>query len=147
MNKDKFLDILRESLEGEVPQNVIDENLRYYNEYISSASKKEEKQKLEELGQPRLIAKTIIETERAARQTRGTYTDYKSEQDGSGYRDNHSKIFFTNLRWYHYLILAFVILFVLSFLLLIARMLFRLLFVFFIPIIIIIFVLTIIRRN
>jgi uncharacterized membrane protein len=64
MNKEEFLEKLRLSLLGEVNSATINENLKYYEEYIMSEIRKgkTEEDVLTMLGDPRLIAKTIIET-------------------------------------------------------------------------------------
>ena len=61
MGREEFLKILRESLETSLEKVAINEQLDYYEKYISDEIKKgrTEKEVLEELGDPRLIAKTI----------------------------------------------------------------------------------------
>ena len=61
MNKNEFLRILKESLEMSLEQDAINAQLDYYDKYISDEVKKgrTEKEVIEELGDPRLIAKTI----------------------------------------------------------------------------------------
>ena len=61
MGREEFLKILRESLETSLEKVAINEQLDYYDKYISDEIKKgrTEKEVLEELGDPRLIAKTI----------------------------------------------------------------------------------------
>ena len=61
MNRNEFLRILRESLEMSLEQDAINAQLDYYDKYISDEIKngKTEKEVIEELGDPRLIAKTI----------------------------------------------------------------------------------------
>ena len=63
MNKEEFLNILRQSLSGEVANQIIDQNVRYYDSYISAQTLQEEAEIIDRLGDPRLIAKTIIEAE------------------------------------------------------------------------------------
>ncbi len=60
VNKDEFLASLKESLLGEVPESEIRNNIEYYQNYITDDSK------LEQLGNPRLIAKTIIDSYKAS---------------------------------------------------------------------------------
>lgn len=64
MNKGEFLEGLRNTLSGEVPPSVVQENLRYYDDYIRTEIQKgrSETEVMEELGDARLIAKTIIDT-------------------------------------------------------------------------------------
>lgn len=61
MNKNEFLKILKESLEMSLEKTAINEQIDYYDKYISDEIKKgkTEKEVIDELGDPRLIAKTI----------------------------------------------------------------------------------------
>ena len=63
MTKTEFLQILREELDGRVPYSVIQENLSYYNNYIDGEMAKgtAESQVIDDLGGPRLIARTIVD--------------------------------------------------------------------------------------
>jgi uncharacterized membrane protein len=63
MTKLEFLDTLRSVLAGEVPESEIESNIKFYDDYIRNESRDNgEEYVLEQLGNPRLIAKTIIET-------------------------------------------------------------------------------------
>ena len=64
MTKKEFLDELQFALQGEINQSQLNEQLGYYDNYIMEESRKgkSESQVIEQLGNPRLIAKTIIET-------------------------------------------------------------------------------------
>lgn len=77
MTKQEFLQGLRSALEGEVPFEAMQENLRYYGEYIDTEKLRGsgEAQVVEALGDPRLIAKTIIDTTPGAGEGKFTETD------------------------------------------------------------------------
>ncbi len=62
MSKNEFLDNLRRYLSGEVPVDEIESNLRFYSDYISAPTEVEEARKIDEMGDPRLIAMNIVET-------------------------------------------------------------------------------------
>ncbi len=64
MRKEEFLQGLREALAGEVPTETVRENLQYYEDYIRTEQGRgrTEDEVMEELGSPRLIARTIIDT-------------------------------------------------------------------------------------
>lgn len=64
MDRYEFVSTLKAVLTGEVPGAIVEDNVRYYEGYISQevASGKSEREVLESLGDPRLIAKTIIDT-------------------------------------------------------------------------------------
>ena len=60
MTKRQFMEELRSSLEGMVSQAVIQENMNYYEDYINEQIRngKNEQDVLNELGSPRLIARS-----------------------------------------------------------------------------------------
>ena len=64
MNKQEFVDRLRMALNGRVSPGVVMDNVRYYEDYINTEIRKgrTEQEVLESLGDPRLIARTIIQT-------------------------------------------------------------------------------------
>ncbi len=80
MNRREFISGLRDALAGEIPDSVVEENVRFYNRYIDEELGKgrREEEILAELGEPRLLAKTISETW----QSRDT-----SLEDGAGAYD------------------------------------------------------------
>lgn len=63
MNRYEFIEKLRAALAGKATQSAINENIRYYEEYLDTEIRKGKKEEevLRELGDPRLLAKTIIE--------------------------------------------------------------------------------------
>lgn len=63
MSKQEFLNGLRAALTGRVGAGEVNENVNYYEEYINAQLRqgKREEDVLKELGDPRLIARTIIE--------------------------------------------------------------------------------------
>lgn len=65
MDRNEFISTLRAVLTGEVSAAVVEDNVRYYDSYISQeiAGGKSEKEVLDSLGDPRLIAKTIADTQ------------------------------------------------------------------------------------
>lgn len=91
MNKQEFLDILSRSLYGKIDENILKEHIQYYESYISSgiANGKTEQEVLEELGDPRLIAKTILD---ASKQK-------SSAEEGFFHEDNKTKKKATLERW------------------------------------------------
>lgn len=61
MSREEFLKVLKESLSMSLEKDAINAQIDYYDKYISDEIKKgrNEKEVLDELGDPRLIAKTI----------------------------------------------------------------------------------------
>lgn len=65
MRRKEFLDVLRQQLSGQLQEGKVAAHIRYYEDYIQSQVNKgiSEKEVLESLGDPRLIAKTLLETD------------------------------------------------------------------------------------
>ena len=79
MTKQEFMEKLRLALTGKVPGNVVTENLQYYEDYINTEIRKgkSEEEVLSALGDPRLIARTIITTSaKADTNNSGEYREY-----------------------------------------------------------------------
>lgn len=74
MGKQEFLEQLKHSLNGSVSPALVMENIQYYEDYINMEIRKgrSEEDVLSSLGDPRLIARTILET---------------NQQDGSAAQD------------------------------------------------------------
>ena len=68
MNKKEFLDILYEQLSGQMPEGNVAAHVQYYRNYIEEEQRKgrSEDDILNELGDPHLIARTLLDTEAAA---------------------------------------------------------------------------------
>ena len=78
MDRKEFLDILREQLAGNMQEGKAAAHIRYYEDYIQSQVRggRPESEVLEELGDPRLIAKTLIDTDDGS--TQEDYGEYSS---------------------------------------------------------------------
>lgn len=79
MDRYEFVSTLRASLMGKVPDPVVEDNVRYYEGYISQeiAGGKSEREVLDALGDPRLIAKTIVDMQGDPAEE--VYTEYRQE--------------------------------------------------------------------
>lgn len=64
MNRQEFIDRLRAALSGKIPPAQVEDNVSYYQDYINMEMRKgrSEEEVLAMLGDPRLIARTIVET-------------------------------------------------------------------------------------
>lgn len=89
MSKKEFLTLLRDSLEGYIPKEEVEENIAYYQTYFQE-SEESEKTLIEELGDPRLIARTIIDAYKASK---GPMADYYTEQARTEYSKAHSDVY------------------------------------------------------
>lgn len=78
MKREEFLISFRETLTGVVPEKVIQENMMYYQNYIETQMRegRMEDDVLQELGNPRLLAKTIIESNKFANGDESYASDY-----------------------------------------------------------------------
>lgn len=91
MNREEFLRQFREALAGKVSEQVISENAAYYRNYINNQvnSGKSESEVLHELGDPRLLAKTIEESYRFSGGREGTQRSYSaSYANATDYRQD-----------------------------------------------------------
>jgi len=156
MNKKEFLDILREALKGEVTQSNLEQNILYYDQYIGTKSKEEEEKILQGLGDPRLIAKSIVEAERISKQKKHPNNRMHEDNDSNSYDDKKDtsqkkrsqgqyKSMF-NLKWYHKLIAMAAIIIIGLVLILVGRILIGLLFAFGLPILLILLLYSMFRR-
>jgi len=162
MKKDEFLLGLRKALALELPESEIESNIRFYEEYINTNMKNSnEEQVIDELGDPRLIAKTIIETyqlshgpiyqnmtSNKSNNTSYEYTDYEEE---SNYQKNDKGSFNfnlnTSLKWYHKLIIFLVLVMILILIIVVGSVIIRVFFTIGLPIMIIYFGYTLIKNN
>ena len=121
MKKQEFLNILQESLEGEVKPGIIADNIAYYNQYIQAEMDKGRSMDsvMDELGDPRLIAKTIISTpkeqQRYANSGIDVSTDGDKEQTKDPYKYMGNLHTISKGKFYGGLIIAAVILFLILF--------------------------------
>ena len=84
MNRTDFIEILRSQLSGNMQEGRAAAHIRYYEDYIQSQVRggKSEAEVLAELGDPRLIAKTLIDT--SADDGQEEYEEYTSEGYSEG---------------------------------------------------------------
>ncbi|MCD7825050.1 MAG: DUF1700 domain-containing protein [Clostridiaceae bacterium] len=86
MGKAEFFSILRESLEGYIPMEEVEQNIAFYQDYFKQ-SELSDQELIQELGDPRLIARTIIEAYRASK---GPMADYYEQQARSEYSNGNA---------------------------------------------------------
>ena len=152
MTKNEFLSILRDSLAGNVPSDVINENISYYRDYIEN-NDKAESQVLEELGDPRLIARTITDSFIAEK---GPMADFYTKQARDEYRgnyDNASSYDYDNgynrfsLKWYDKLLGIIIIIVVAALVLALGAVALGIFFRIILPLIVIYFVVKFIMER
>lgn len=85
MSKKEFLDILYNQLSGQIPEGSVAAHVQYYRNYIEDEQQKgrTETDILNDLGDPRLIARTLLDTEVGAGnpQNGSTYSAIYNEAD------------------------------------------------------------------
>lgn len=129
MGKQEFIDRLRAALNGNVSQSLVMENVNFYADYIDTQIRagRSETEVMAALGDPRLIAKTIIETnaqeeagaeEAAYRETdhaaggRGYYQGGGGRGYGQGYGGgSHKEVRVPGWVWLIVVILIIVLIF------------------------------------
>lgn len=92
MTRSEFLDRLREALGNDLNVLAVQENVDYYNQYIADEvnSGRSEDEVIKELGDPWVIARTIIGAAEAMAET-GSGSEYY-EQSGQSYRQQGSYV-------------------------------------------------------
>ena len=127
MSKEEFLQELAEALAGDVPESVIRDNVSYYGSYLSQemAKGRTVEEIVGEIGEPFIIAKTIIEHCEASGECSGeggyessrqeSYYDSGSrsqgENQGYGNRSPFSNMHYVDLNKWYWKLLAGVIMF------------------------------------
>ena len=111
MSREEFLAGLEEALAGEVPASVIRENLNYYNSYISQemAKGRTVDEIVDEIGEPRIVARTIIDSSEAA----GAFEDAGSTYESQSETSSHVH-YFDLSKWYWKLLLMLAVFVVFS---------------------------------
>jgi uncharacterized membrane protein len=130
MNRQIFIDTLRRALYGRIADSLLEDHIRYYDGYFAQEMGKgrSEQEILEELGDPKLIAKTILETS----QNQNTDSEYAVINEDGQPEENTVQIHQIE-GWKAALILAAVV----AVILLISIIVFRVV-VFFLPFLIVI---------
>ncbi len=124
MGKQEFIDRLRAALNGRVSSAVLTENINYYEDYINTQIRlgRSEEEVLGSLGDPRLIARTIIQTSGQDAQDAGAsggYSEsyYRESKDASrytNYQDGENRKTFRVPGWLWMIAVILVIMLVVS---------------------------------
>lgn len=143
MTKREFLDTLRMQLEGELSPSQIEGHLHYYDEYISEATAagRRESDVLDELGSPVFIAKTLLETAQPA--DSGEYYEEAPRQGEFQGRVHTWRIHPLVAKWVFPIVGIAIVLLLLWLIGSVAAFALR----FFVPILLIVLVISIFRRR
>ena len=93
MNRTEFIEKLQRALAGGLDSGQVADNVRYYQEYIDSEMRKgrSESEVMEQLGDPRLLAKSIVEANKRAGTNYGSNREYDEEMSADGQETSHGK--------------------------------------------------------
>ncbi len=111
MEKQEFLDKLRLALTGKVATEVVNDTINYYEEYINGEVRmgQDMEDVMSSLGDPRLIARTIVETKGG--QSASARSTYGEQGNGSSeVRKPHIQM----PGWVWLIVILAIIIFVLS---------------------------------
>ena len=153
MDKKLFLETLRQALTGEVSSDVVEDNIRYYDQYIGDRTREEEIKILNELGNPRLIAKTIIETNKSMKQKYNNYqkTKYSFEEEQEetpqSNQGGNSTSFFARLKWWQKLAMIFVVIIIFAVLIFLGRIIISVFLTLGVPILILLLFLSLFKNR
>ena len=111
---------MEDALRGKVSNQVIEANLQYYRDYITGEIRKgrTEEHVMDDLGDPRLIARTIIETQGGSGTGAGSGSSsasgysYSQHAERSSYRSEKKVRRIQSWKVYLILILIIVVIFV-----------------------------------
>ncbi len=82
MSKKEFLENLFHALNGGMNKEEIYSHIQYYDEYIENEKMngKSEEEVIKSLGNPRLIAKTILDSAKNSSYSQETYSSYEEQE-------------------------------------------------------------------
>ena len=89
MDRREFMEKLQRALAGGLNSSMVADNMRFYQEYIDSEIRKgrTEEEVIDSLGDPRLLAKSIIEANKRAGESYGSNREYDEELSGADSRE------------------------------------------------------------
>lgn len=139
MTKQEFINTLRISLNGKVSPAAVEENVSYYEDYINTQIRmgQSEQEVLASLGDPRLIAKSVME---ASGKEQGGCEEYRAP---SGKEETDGSRAFRVPVWVWIFLVVFVIFLILGVIFSIVWALLPIL----IPVALVLFIIQFVRRN
>lgn len=117
MDRYEFISILRTALTGKVPATTVEDNVQYYEEYIATQLRqgKGEEEILAALGDPRLLARTIIEANKFAEGTETYGGDGSGEIPSGGSGKTFGQWYRERPHWLHTIMSVLFMMFLLFF--------------------------------
>ena len=148
MTKIEFLEKLKEALMEDVDMQTVRENVEYYDGYIrgETASGRSEEEVLDELGDPWIIARTIIDAQGQNRQGEYEY-EAPQEQYGRSTSGTVKTSFWAFDTWWKKLLLILVIVGIISVVLSVVAGLVSLVMPVLIPVLVVVIVVKMVKRR
>lgn len=117
MDRYEFITTLRTALTGKVPATTVEDNVQYYEEYIEVQLRqgKSEEEVLTALGDPRLLARTIIEANKFAEGTETYGGENYGEIPAGGSGKSFGQWYQERPKWLHTIMTVLLTMFVLFF--------------------------------
>ncbi|CUX23388.1 DUF1700 domain-containing protein [Clostridium sp. C105KSO13] len=107
MTRSEFLRELRRALENDLSGSIVQENVGYYDQYITDeiSKGKSEEEVLQMLGDPWVLARTVIDAQNGTDQSevngadRQSYTGYNNERGSTEAKHSGFHIFTADTWW------------------------------------------------
>ncbi len=157
MKRSEFLEKLREALENDLSGRIVQENIDYYNSYIAEEVRKgrAEEAVIEELGDPWVIARSVVEMADSTAGTKEGYAAYESAQSkttqssqgGQSYGSGGGVHMYSFDAWWKKLLLILAIVGIIGVVIAIIGGIFSLLMPILVPVLIIMLVLKLVGGN
>ncbi len=111
MNQETFIRDFQEALGGKVSEHIIRENTEYYRNYIRTqiGQGMAEEEVLRTLGEPRLLAKTVVESQKFSGETQGAYSEYHGQSQGGYYTEETQVKKYGKAQTWLFIILAILV--------------------------------------
>lgn len=109
MTRDEFLRQLKEALENDLQGQIVQDNVNYYNQYISDEVRKgiAEQDVIDSLGDPWILAKTVIDS---VSDTKYADSIYEAEESQSKQEFTSKKIYIADKWWKRWLVYGGIVL-------------------------------------
>lgn len=95
MTRREFLSLLKDQLSGQMPEEMIVGQLRYYEDYIETEVRggRREAEVLAQLGDPRLIARTLLDVEdqELKDEAQREFSGAAAQEQESGFQDSYGE--------------------------------------------------------
>ena len=119
MNKEEFIENLRKALSVSLDHETVNKHIAYYEEYIMMElkNKKSEEEILNLLGDPRLLAKTIINTNQEnGRTVQSEYTNQENDNSDTYYekQNKYTKMKSKLIFWFILILICVCLFFILK---------------------------------